>query len=271
MKTQPKIDWHEFPEIDTAKLHFSINQFRRASAYIAAVDKLFSKDSQKDKITWIPGFQRLAGSWIQGEQLFRLSLGLESYTIYIVDDKVNILDSIELDNLTSSKLLLWVEEQIGKQGLNAADLEIAELGQTTFAAKEEVDGAGCAAVFHNSFVTLREIKHHFSNASYILIDSFSLNQELTITLKNSGDPETDTLLKLGVQLQDLGYPYLFVKTQPFVNVAALAKENDDWIWAEEDWTGALYPIDKLFNPKGERMAMSFYLEAAERLLKILKD
>lgn len=270
MKHQPKIDWHEFPPIDTGRFQSSLAHFIKAAGYIAAVDKLFSKEDKKDKLTWIPGFQRLAGSWIQGEHLFRLSLGLEPYAIFIVDDKVNVLDSISLDSLTSGKLLLWLEEQIGKQGLNAADLEISNLEKTTFAPKEEIDGSACAAVLHNSFVTLREFKYHFSNSSDVLVDSFTLNQDLTLTIKDSGDAETNTLVKLGVQLRNEGHPYLFVKTQPFVSVEQMANGQDGWKWVEDDWTGASYSIDQLLSETGEVMAMSFYLQVTELLLKALK-
>lgn len=271
MVNQPKLDWDPFLQtpLEISKAYLPVKQ---VLTYIEAVGLKFSKTENADKLSWIPGFKRLAGSWLKGSSDFRLSLGLETCELFFVDSRVNVVGNISLLEATHNDILLWLEEQIRAFDLDASELEIERYPFTLSRGKvpdfpENLIMLELSKSFGNAYVVLRELRDQFSGSGEILVHPEELYQELLITVKETGSQDTNTTIRLGMALEPK--PYFYVKTQPHVDVSKLGSK--DW-WFEDDWTGSKISLNSILNSSNQyEETLSFFLISIEKLLETLKN
>ncbi|VXD18455.1 hypothetical protein [Marinoscillum sp. 108] len=276
-------EWRSLQKTDPDHLRAAREQLHQAIQNVAAVGRKFSPKSRYDEyavLTWVPGLSRLAGQWVSGSVTFRSSLSLESFTIYLVDQKVNVLGSYPVEGQTQLQMMIWLEEQIGKLGLNAANLtmnlpyELPEYPTQSgepFHMQYPAAALELAKYYHNSYVSLREIKVRMGVENNIQVWPHHFDQALEVVLKNSGDPETDTHILLGMSPGDhlFGSPYFYVSTWPFTDTSQCGRLSNNAIWVSEEWTGAVLFSKHLFDGDQKAILDLFYEEASAQLIELL--
>ena len=149
----------------------------------------------------------MAGKWIAADVTFRSSISLDTFEIFLVDKKVKTLSSFKLEGVTYPQLMIWLEEQIGKLGLDASNLTInlpyeipkhpVEDGET-FQLKYARTAVELSKYFHNTYLALKKVKTRFDSDSEIRIWPKRFDLSLQIVLRDTGDPETNTQIVLGM-------------------------------------------------------------------------
>lgn len=278
-------DWRPLSRIDPAQISATRQQLHQAIQNVAAVGRKFLPKSQQDKqatLTWVPGLSRLAGEWVSGRLTFRSSFSLEAFAVYLVDQKVNTLASFDLEGQTQRQVMLWLEEQIGKLGLNAANLTMnlpydlpeypTQLGEPFHL--EYPDAAlELSKYYHNAYISLRKIKLQLGIESEINVWPHHFDQAMEVILKDTGDPETDTRIMLGMSPGDGRFdsPYFYVSSWPFTDISKGPKLSNNAIWVSEDWTGAVLLSKHILDGDQAAIVEEFYNEASSELIKQLTE
>ncbi len=275
--------WKRFSPIDKDALVLCRKQLHLAIQSVAAVGRRFLPLSEEDMnatLNWVPGLTRMAGKWVEGNITFRSSISLETMEIHLVDRKVQNLSKFSLQGHTQLEMMLWLEEQIGKLGLHAAQLtmnlpyELPDYALPIADSDELFDtkqGNELAKYYHNSFLCLRKIKEEFDSENQITIWPHHFDQALQIKLKDSGDPATDTMITFGMSPGDEEFesPYFYVNTWPHVDTSSCGKLDNNAIWVSEEWTGAMLFTKHVIDGGQQQKVESFYAQAKEQLIKLL--
>ncbi len=272
------LDWRPFHKIDSSRVSNARGQFHVAIQNVSAVGRRFLGDSKSDRnatLFWIPGLSRMAGHWVEGNIRFRSSISLEDFNIYLVDERVNTISSFEVKGSNHRKIMLWLEEQIGKLGLSAAELaiklpyqlkEYPQLNGAPFDLDDNEAMEELGKYYHNSFLVLRDLKKKLEWKQEIQIWPHHFDLAISIVLKDSGDPETDTLITLGMMPGDDNNeaPYFYASTWPHVHTSKMEPLDSSGEWIEEDWTGGILSISELTHQKNEsqREILSQFYETA---------
>lgn len=281
-----KFEWRSFSSLDFEKLRATRIQFHRAVQTISEVGRHFSPHSDIDEsaaLIWVPGFSRLAGKWVKGRKSFRCSLSMPSFSIFLVDHKVSTIAEYALEGKNSLQVMVWLEEQLAKLGLKASHLvmhppyelpsDVEDSGEI-FQLADPAYAAELAKYFHNSFVSIRDFKHRLrQKEDPIYIWPHRFDQALEITVKDSGDPETNSRIALGMSPGDehIDTPYFYVSCWPFADIRHLEPLDDGGSWVAEDWTGAvLHAKDMLGTGQKEKLD-GFYRQASDQLIKYLTN
>ncbi|MBV6639223.1 MAG: hypothetical protein KI791_00835 [Cyclobacteriaceae bacterium] len=272
------LDWRPFHQIDVSRIANARAQLHVAIQNVSAVGRRFLGDSKSDRnatLFWIPGLSRMAGHWVEGNIKFRSSISLEDFNIYLVDERVNTISSFEVRGSNHRKIMLWLEEQIGKLGLSAGELaiklpyqlkEYPQLNGAPFDLDDDEAMEELGKYYHNSFLVLRELKKKLEWKQEIQIWPHHFDIAISIILKDSGDPETDTLITLGMMPGDDSNdePYFYVSTWPHVHTSKMKPLHAPGKWIEEDWTGAILKLDELeaFKTEDQQGQLSNFYETA---------
>ncbi|XOV92604.1 MAG: hypothetical protein ACFHWX_20655 [Bacteroidota bacterium] len=275
------LDWRPFEPLDQSRLSNARNQFHVAIQNVASVGRRFlgeSKTDGKATLFWIPGLSRMAGHWVDGKIRFRSSLSLEDFTIYLVDERINTISSFSVKDATHRKIMLWLEEQIGKLGLSATELTLKlpyqlkyypQLNGEPFDLDDREAMLELGRYYHNSFLVLRELKLKFEWEKEIYIRPHHFDLAINLVLRDSGDPETDTQITLGMMPgDDDELPYFYVSTWPNVHTSKFKSFDTPGSWIEEDWTGAILPIDELlsYDKDMQQILLGRFYETTYQLL-----
>lgn len=276
-------EWKPLIKTDPERIKISRLEAHHAIQNVSAVGRRFLPalpNDQNAELVWVPGLSRLAGKWVKGNINFRSSINLESYEIFLVDEKINTIASYDLKEKTQKDVMLWLEEQIGKLGLPAPDLTL-HLPYTLPSIPSEKwplferpfpsAVIELSKIYHNTYVTLREIKHTYDSEALIAVRPKTFNMVLTIVLKNSGSHETDTRIVFGMSPGDEFFenPYFFVITWPHVDTASFGKMKSNGIWVSEEWTGAVLLSKHLYDGDQQLILREFYQESSELLIQHL--
>ncbi|MFT4835024.1 MAG: hypothetical protein ACI83W_000928 [Marinoscillum sp.] len=278
-------EWRTLHISDKGKFKISKDQVHQAMQNVAAVGRKFLPKTpydQQSTLVWVPGLTRMAGGWVEGEITFRSSISLTSFEVFLVDSKVNTIASFPLEGQTYLQLMLWLEEQIGKLGLNASnltmklpyELPIHEIQKgEPFLPMHKRSFEELASFYHDSYVCLRELKNTLEGAEEIVIWPHHFDQSLNVTLKDSGDLDTNTTLSFGMSPGDETFesPYFYVNTWPHVDTSLCSKLSNQAIWVSEEWTGAVLLAKHIIDADQKPIIDNFYLEAADKLKKLLID
>lgn len=276
-------DWRPLQKIDTEKLRATREVLHPAIQNVAAVGRKFLPHSKQDEhatLSWVPGLSRLAGQWVKGDISFRSSISLEAFRIFLVDEKVNTLASFELEGQTHRKVMIWLEEQIGKLGLKAADLtmnlpyelpDYPTLSGAAFHLAHPEAAEELSKFYHNAYISLKEIKQQFDTQEVIHTWPHHFDQALQVIIKDSGDPETNTRLLFGMSPGDSRFenPYFYVSSWPFTETSICKKLSNNAIWVSDDWTGAVLLSRHIYNGDQKAIVDLFYREVADQLVELL--
>lgn len=276
-------EWRPLSLEDWEKLDLVRRQFHRAIQNVSAVGRRFSPNSRNDEhavLTWIPGLSRLAGQWVKGNITFRSSISFNSFSIFLVDEKVVTLSEFDLQGKTHRQVMLWLEEQIGKFGLKASNLAMKlpyELpSYETYNSDpfhiESMDYAReLGSYYHNAYVTIRSLRQEFGGGP-IKVWPHHFDLAMDQVIKDSGDPETTTKISLGMSPGDETYtmPYFYINTWPHVD-ALRCSPLSNGMWISENWTGAVLPARDILGLTSETVLKTFYQEAAKELTQLLTD
>ena len=276
--------WIPFVSVDPEEIRNVRAQLHLSVQNVAAVGSEFLSESEGDEnavLSWVPGLRRMAGKWVQGDISFRSSISLEEFKIYLVDEKVMTLAEFALQNSNTTQLMIWLEEQIGKFGLQAKNLtmnlpyqlpaSVLEKGNP-FDINSERNTRELSKYYHNTYLLLREFKDHHGVDTTINIWPHHFDMALDILLKDTGDPETNTQIALGMSPGDDQFenPYFYVNCWPHANTEAFSKLSNHAIWISEEWTGAVMLSKHIRSAdKQEEMLRTFYQEASETLIEAL--
>ncbi len=280
------LEWRSFDSIETQRIENARVQFHAAIQNVAAVGRRFLKESPNDEyatLFWVPGLLRLAGHWVEGNTKFRSSISFSDFNIYLVDDRVNTISSFAINGHTHRQIMLWLEEQIGTLGLSASMLtlslpyelqEYPQLNGIPFDLEDTEAMEELGKYYHNAFLVLREFKIKQDLEGDINIWPHHFDAAISVTLKETGDLETDTSITLGMMPGDesSGKPYYYVSTWPHVHTSKMKPFDGPGNWIEEDWTGAILTDEELKATINQKEALnSFYDNAFSVLTKTLTE
>lgn len=278
-----KFEWIPFLPVDFEKLKNTRIHFHQALQAISEVGRRFLSQSEVDgnaALIWVPGLSRLAGKWVKGKKSFRASISFDSFSIYLVDHKVSTLAKLNLQDKNSLQVMVWLEEQLVKLGLEASNLVMKppyDLPQSTVEAGELLQmeemsySRELGKYFHNSYVSIRDIKHQLKSENVIYVWPHHFDQVLEITVKDSGDPETNTRIKFGMSPGDqkIRTPYFYVNCWPHANVKECGKLQNGAYWVSEDWTGAILESKEMLRDNQKQVLDLFYKESSDALIDLL--
>lgn len=273
--------WIPLTIVDPGELKEARIQLHQAVQNVAAVGRKFLPDVAGDanaQLAWIPGLKRMAGKWVKGNTSFRSSLSLEEFKIYLVDQKVLTLSSFDCQESNLTQMMLWLEEQIGKLGLEARNLTLNlpyELPKETnatgspFTLPSYRGAKELTKYYHNAYVTLREFKQQFENSGDINIWPHHFDMALDILLRDTGDRETNTQISIGLSPGDEQFesPYFYVNCWPHVDTQHLAQLDNNGLWISDEWTGAVLLSKHLQSADQQHeIVKAFYTEASSVLI-----
>lgn len=278
-------DWKSFVPSDTDELIEARLQLHHAIQNVAAVGRHFSPASSNDlqaTLVWVPGLGRMAGRWVSGDIDFRSSISPEEFSVYLVDTKVQTIGSIDLEGQTHREILIWLEEQIGKLGLDASNLamklpydlpEFPTQNGKPFHIKTKRGLTELAKCYHNAYVMLRKMREDLgAEGQEILIWPHHFDMALDVIIKDSGDPDTTTKISLGMSPGDEHFerPYFYVNSWPHTDTAQCTKLSGNALWYSDDWTGAVLPLRYVLEAADQQGSVhAFYQEASDQLVKLL--
>lgn len=280
------MEWSDFPRISTKDWVFARRQFHLGVQNVAIVGRTYLPESENDEnaiLHWIPGFWRMAGQWVKGEEkTIRSSISFEDFNLYLVDQKVSTLAHFPLQDKTHNQLMIWLEEQILSLGLFSKHLNqklpyslpgIKDLAKEKF---EEISPALCknfGQYYHNTYLILNELKKLFPDASSCRIWPHHFDEAMTYVLKESGDPATNTSVSAGFSPGDQYYqePYFYVNSWPYVEPERLI-EHKMGIPHEKDWVGFVLKVSDVLNEIDQyEFVYDFMSESMSFLSNILLD
>lgn len=274
------LDWRAFDPIENERISKVRDQFHVAIQNVAAVGRRFLGETKMDEnatLFWVPGFSRLAGHWVEGRIRFRSSLSFNDFNIYLVDDRVNTISNFAINGATHRQIMLWLEEQIGNLGLSASLLtlkspykikEYPQLNGASFNLNDEAAIGELGKYYHNTFLVLRDLKMRLELKEEIQIWPHHFDAAIRIVLKDSGDPETNTSITLGMMPGDerINAPYFYVSTWPHVHTSKMKPFEEPGNWIEDDWTGAILKDVELKEADNQRAVLGTFYERSLQLL-----
>ncbi|MEP4532356.1 MAG: DUF5996 family protein [Cyclobacteriaceae bacterium] len=277
-----QFDWRPFESIEfpNEDLKLAKEQAHQAVQPVSAVARKFLPEVPNDAnatLAWVPGFTRLAGHWVTGAKSFRASFSFLDFNIYLVDEKVNTISQIQLLGKSQNQLLIWLEEQIGKLELDASDLtmnlpydlpDYDSKGSSVFSAEQQMV-LELSKYYHNTYVVLKEVCKSLSKDDFT-IQTWPHHFDLAVSIivKDTGDPETDSTVSLGMSPGDgeFSEPYFYVNTWPHVNTRELPKLASGAKWHEESWTGAVLAASQVVNQPDQKGTVSRFFETVSEIL-----
>lgn len=276
-------EWSDFAPVDFQKLRNARDQYHHAVQSVSLVGRRFIPEGtdKRSTMTWVPGLSRLAGKWVKGEKAFRSSICFESFSLLLVDEKVNTLATFDLNGKTYLQGMVWLEGQIAKLGLEATKLQIKlpyeippypTVGNTAFNVDLEMSRE-LAKYYHNSYISIKDIKNEREIEEPIVAWPRDFDQVLKIIVKDSGDAETSSKVFLGMSPGDgiFQTPFFYVNTWPFVQVEKCKGLSNGGMWVSDEWTGAVLKVDSLLSARGKQKEIlnQFYREATAQLEDLL--
>ncbi|RED94109.1 hypothetical protein [Marinoscillum furvescens] len=277
-------DWRSFVPTDSDDLIKARLLLHHAIQNVAAVGRHFSPPTANDlhaTLVWVPGLGRMAGRWVTGEIDFRSSISPEEFSVYLVDKKVQTLGALDLEGCTHSEVLIWLEEQIGKLGLDASNLAMnlpyelpdfpTQAGQP-FHLDSKRGITELAKCYHNTYIMLRQMREELgAEGQEILIWPHHFDMALDVIIKDSGDPETTSKIGLGMSPghEHFERPYFYVNSWPHTDTSLCKKLSGQALWYSDDWTGAILPLKSVYEDNQPDTLHTFYQEAAACLIELL--
>lgn len=280
------MEWANFPEISNNDLGFVRKQFHLAVQNVAVVGRTYLSNSINDEnaaLHWVPGFWRMAGKWVNGEdKVFRSSVSLKDFNIYLVDQRVNQLAKFPLHGKTHNQVMIWLEEQILSLGLFSKALnlkmpydlpEFNDWHKEKFSEIDPLLSQNFGQYYHNTYLILNELRSLFPVGSDCQIWPHHFDEAVTFTLKDTGDPATNMVVTAGFSPGDQYYkePYFYVNSWPFVESDHLKKIKYGFAH-ENEWVGTVLLLNDLQKESDQYESLyNFFSENLSYLANFLLD
>ena len=274
MKPQIRYHWDQLSLIDLEAFHEMKIQIHLALHNVALVGHHYSIAKAgliPHALYWIPGLWRIAGTWVTGAKTFRSSLSLNSFELYIVDQKLNTLAQFSLSKKKFSQAMLWLEEQIGLLDLGHRALSMVlphELDLFKNSHQYPFENIALpelkifGSCYHNSFIVMQNFQKLYQT-SQIIIWPDQLKQSIDIILKDTGQATLDTKITLGYSPgdQDINEPYFYVNSWPHAELSKLQAPPPESYWFNDVWIGAILPLNVLSkHQEQQEFLFQFYKE-----------
>lgn len=282
-----QFDWREFnKKTNTNDLIDVKEQLHLVLQTVAAIGRKFLDPSEGDEnatLSWVPGLTRLAGRWVKGNITFRASLSFKDFGIYLVDEKINVISSFDIRGKSQTQLLIWLEEQVGKLDLDASGLTLNlpyQLPEYSFDKGSPYSAnlllcSELAKYYHNSYISIRELLNKLNLGVFDIITwPHHFDQAVTIIIKETGDPETNSTVSVGFSPGDEEFdqPYFYVNSWPHINTTKFRPLKNNAVWHEESWTGAVLTANNVINSNNQKQIIDdFYYEVYSVLVSDLQS
>lgn len=260
-------------------------QCHQAIQNVAAVGRSFLDESKGDEfatLTWDFGLQRLVGQWIEGEVIFRSSISLKDFTVFLVNSQIETISSISMQNIRQRDVMVWLEQQLGGLGKEFSKINLSLPYQIpeyptakgeAFAISNEDASAELSRYYHNTAMLLGAIINENENTSPVRCWPHHFDMATLITLLDTGDPETSKSIGVGFSPGDQYYdePYFYVSPWPYPTHQLTDISKTLGHWHEHDWIGAVLPSSKLTHLKTNYDQQSTVLKFFRKGIKVLKE
>jgi hypothetical protein len=201
-------------------------------------------------LEWDLRLQRLAGRWIQGDEVFRSSFSLSNFSVLLVDELFNTISSFPLQGNKQTDVMMWLEEQIDELGLKSSDISLElpyKIPEYPTAKREAFDNENSLvrqeleAWFHNTDLVLKSIIGEIDGASEVKCWPHHFDIASLITLVDTGEAETSKSINIGMSPGDGNYnePYFYLSPWPYPIVELPNISETAGFWHEENWIGAI--------------------------------
>ncbi len=278
-----KYEWYALRSLDLDLLRSMKNDCHLAIQNVSAVGRTFLEPVSNDRnasLNWIPGLWRLAGNWVSGIHKFRSSLSFDDFSIYLVDEKVNTLDSITLSEKSENQVLVWLEQHIISLNLSSSHLVMnppyslpPDLRDKKGFSLPDLDLIkDLGGYFHDAFILFSEYRQCHKDTSAIEVYPKRFNMEMRIILIETDEEETDTYITLGFCPGDKYYdePYYYVTSRPHIMETVLPKFSTRGFWHKNNWFGSVYFTRNLWDSSDQKAtAMYFFDESISMFQSML--
>lgn len=257
------MNWNPIGKFDEDLLLAQRNDYHHIVQVLAAVGRNFFEKDDEDlfgALNWVNlGDGSIVCHWVKSENReMRFGLSLSHGKLFVQDHQ-QILSDISVSGKTFQDLMLWAEEQLGRQGLStttlSADIPYEIEGFPAKRSFEFRDEAAqtLSSFYANAYTLLRQIAQSYHQDVKVEIWPHHFDQALLVLLKDSGDTETSTFIGAGFSPGDnfYGIPYFYVNSWPYVEEQDLAELNIGK-WHREDWIGAVLDVREIAGLTGQK-------------------
>lgn len=280
-------DWQLLTFPGLADISQTRDQFHQAIQNVAAVGRSFlppSADDENANLEWDFGLQRIVGRWIDADVRFRSSISLKKFEVYLVDESLKTISSIDMQGKRQTDVMVWLEHELSKLGADFSKINLAYpymIPEYPTAKKEAFQVSNMAAaqelskLYHNTAALLKSIMKNEENGSEVKCWPHHFDIAARITLLDTGDPETSRSINMGMSPGDKYYdePYFYCSPWPYPtkNLIDLSRVNAHW--HQDEWVGAVLLASQLAGHNliqdQRRLAMKFYNTALKFLKEVL--
>jgi hypothetical protein len=272
----------QYPSAD--ELEVARHQFHQAIQNVGSIGRSFLSEDPSDvtaNLEWDSKLQRLAGRWIEGDEVFRSSFSLSDFSVLLVDELYNTISSISLQAKKQTDVMIWLEEQIAELGLKSSDISlklpytIPEYPTAKREAFNEVNPMAAQeleAWFHNTDLVLKRITAEIDGASEVRCWPHHFDIASLITLVDTGDAETSKSINIGMSPGDGNYnePYFYVSPWPYPVSELPDISPTGGFWHEENWIGAILRASDMSHLKTAKDQQDAVVDFLDKNIKTLK-
>lgn len=256
-------NWKIFNYPAAEELEIARHQFHQAIQNVGSIGRSFLPEDPSDQtanLEWDSKLQRLAGRWIEGDEVFRSSFSLSDFSVLLVDELYNTISSISLEGNKQRSVMIWLEEEIAELGLQSNDISLKlpyTIPEYPTAKREAFDEVNPIAAqeleawFHNADLVLNKITACLEGASEVRCWPHHFDIASLITLVDTGDVETSKSINVGMSPGDGNYnePYFYVSPWPYPVTELPDISETGGFWHEENWIGAILKSSDLNHLK----------------------
>lgn len=246
-----------FPSVED--INQAREQCHQAIQNVAAVGRSFLPTDDGDKnanLAWDINLQRLVGHWVKGDVVFRSSISIHDFIVYLVDDNFKTISAISMQDATQTDVMVWLEQQMGQLGVDFSKLDLAHpyeipLYPTAKGKPFHVDNMkACqelSRLYHNTNLILEDVLKEEEKSTPINCWPHHFDIAGSIILLDTGDPQTSRQIGVGLSPGDEHYnePYFYVSPWPYPTKELPDIEYTLGHWHENNWIGTVLPISKL--------------------------
>jgi len=260
-------------------------QYHQAIQNVVAVGRSFLPESKGDEfanLTWDFKLQRLVGQWIEGETIFRSSISLREFTVYLVDRQFGTISMMPMQGARQRDVMVWLEHQLSRLGKDFTQINLTypyEIPEYPTAKREpfsieNMDASSeLSRYYHNTAILLEDIIAENENTSAIKCWPHHFDIATVITLFDTGDPETSRSIGVGFSPGDRYYdePYFYVTPWPYPTATLPDLSLTLGHWHAHDWIGAILPSSKLAHLKSNYDQQRTILKFIKTGIRVLKE
>lgn len=272
----------EYPAVE--ELEMVRHQFHQAIQNVGSIGRSFLPDDPGDvtaNLEWDSKLQRLAGKWIEGDEVFRSSFSLGSFSVLLVDELFNTISSFSLQGKKQTDIMIWLEEQIDELGLKSSDISLKlpyTIPEYPTAKREAFDEVSPLAAqeleawFHNTDLVLKSIIAEIEGASEVRCWPHHFDIASLITLVDTGDAETSKSINIGMSPGDGNYnePYFYVSPWPYPIDELPDISDTGGFWHEENWIGAILRASDMKHLKSAQDQQDAVVKFFEKNIQTLR-